>query len=72
MARQRAKKPAAMKIDELPRPQEELTPDQAEAVQGGIVMPPVMPTIEGPNYQVIAPIDTPTSMLDQSKGSITK
>jgi hypothetical protein len=35
MAKQRVKKQAATKIEEMPRPPEELTPEQAEAVEGG-------------------------------------
>ncbi len=38
MAKTRGKKQAAMPIEELSRPQEELTPDQAEAVQGGFTL----------------------------------
>jgi hypothetical protein len=43
MARQRAKKPAAREIEELPRPPEELTAAQAEAVHGGIISPLIPP-----------------------------
>jgi hypothetical protein len=38
MANRRTKKPAATKIEELPQPQVELTPEQAEAVEGGLIL----------------------------------
>ena len=34
MIKQRARKQARTQFEELPRPQEELTPDQAETVRG--------------------------------------
>jgi hypothetical protein len=46
MAKQRVKKPAARQIEELPRPQEELTAEQAEAVEGGVFDPWASPVLQ--------------------------
>jgi hypothetical protein len=46
MANRRTKKPAATKIEELPQPQVELTPEQAEAVEGGVFDPWASPVLQ--------------------------
>jgi hypothetical protein len=64
MAKQRVNQQSARTIEDLPRPQEELTPEQAEAVEGGIQIATQFP---GGSLSVEPPPPAPAGVLSRAE-----